>query len=196
MKAKMDFCAHCVANILQNVSNGQKITQKHICYAMQTAFLTFYPGKTMWGTSRFHLPLGHFSHSFVYCIKGLPGGKASVVWCIDFYIDTTSAQIEVCNGQYGSSAIKYLTGVDPSQIYNKLEIKEGEMKILLECAMMYGASKDRYFSDGRSCAQVSVREAFGFLLRSPKMLSTNCFFHGIMIFTPKPGLFDEIVPSA
>jgi hypothetical protein len=90
MQAKMSFCAHCMANILQNVSNGQKVTLQHINHAMQAAYLTFYPGKTMRGTAQFYMPLGHFPHGFVYCVKGISGKKASVVWDVAFFLYQSS----------------------------------------------------------------------------------------------------------
>jgi hypothetical protein len=194
MQAKMDFCTHCMVNILQNVSNGQKVTLQHINHAMQAAYLTFYPGKTMMGTSLFHLPMGHFPHGLIYYVKGDSEEKASVVWCAAFYIHTTYGIVELQKTQHSSSIIKKLSNVSPSQIYSKLKIKEGEIKILLECFVVYPeGSSSRYFSDGRPCSQVSIREAFGFLLLSSQITSFR--FRSIAIFTPKPGLFDETAPN-
>jgi hypothetical protein len=186
-----------MVNILQNVSRGQKVTLRHILYAMQAAFLTFYPGKTMYGTSQYHLPKGHFPHGFMYYVKGMPEGKASVIWGVAFYIDNTYGSADIQSSQHSFSIIKMLKNVEPSRIYDKLEIKEGEVKILVNCFCMYGSDGGRYFSDGRSWAQVSFREAFGFLILNHFDLSQRGekYFGAIVAFNSKPGLFSEAPPS-
>jgi hypothetical protein len=54
------------------------------------------------------------------------------------------------------------------------------------------------FVDGRSCKDVSPREAFGFYIISPKGHGgtyDKTYFNAVVIFTPKPGLFNETPPA-
>ncbi|MDR2781668.1 MAG: hypothetical protein LBB21_04430 [Holosporaceae bacterium] len=90
-----------------------------------------------------------------------------------------------------------------SRIYGDLKIKEGEVKIILECFLCYEIGNKRTFSDKRKTADVSPREAFGFcVLNPPTQIPTNLssftftsFFTSIVIFTPKSRLFDNNLPG-
>jgi len=90
MQKKMEFCAHCFVSMLQNISHGEKITRQHIKNALSAAYVVVFPGKTEYGTGSRRMPLGYFPHAWIYCVKGLPNGKASVVWMSVPYIDNTS----------------------------------------------------------------------------------------------------------
>jgi hypothetical protein len=85
--------------------------------------------------------------------------------------------------------------VAPSAICPELSIKPGETKIIIEnCIYFLRASYFRLV-DGRTWANISSREAFGFLLLTPKVQGDVFYFDSIVIFTPKPGLFDETPPQ-
>jgi hypothetical protein len=197
MKNKMEFVAHEMVGILQNVSQNRenkKITLTDIKHAMCAAYLSIYPGVTMYATSQYHMPLGHFVHGWIYYVTGLAEGNASVVWSAAFLIDNKDPACGIQNSQHGESIVKYKQNANPSEIYKDLRINEGEVKILVECSSMYPSkSGDRYFSDGRGCSNVSPREAFGFWALTPKSQSPNGwgYFNTVVIFTPKPGLFSE-----
>jgi hypothetical protein len=46
-------------------------------------------------------------------------------------------------------------------------------------------------TDNRTWSKISPREAFGFLILTPKAQGGEFYFTSIVIFTPKPGLFDK-----
>lgn len=92
--------------------------------------------------------------------------------------------------------MKILRNVDPSKIHPNLNIKPNEAKIIVECQLRY--NKDKYFSDGRKCANVSFREMFGFLFYNPPSIIKDnnyqsCYI-GTAIFTPRDGLFSTALP--
>jgi hypothetical protein len=202
MQAKMDFCAHCIINILQNVSQkreNKRITWNDLKFAIVSGFSTIYPGKTMFCTKASTHVYGHCPIAFVVCVKGVGGGKASVLWAM-MYSAQNSLSIDANNNtglrdNHANSAIRCLKDVHPSQIYNGLEIKEKEMKILVECNIIYISDAANFFTDGRCCGNVSFREAMGFFILNPnaatKWKANSTHFSRVMIFTPKPGLFDE-----
>jgi hypothetical protein len=196
MNSKMEFVAHEMVGILQNVSQNRankKITLTDIKHAMFAAYLSIYPGVTMHGTASYHLPLGHFPHGWIYYVTGLAKGNASVVWYVAFYSDGGTIFCDIpSTNQHSGSIIKCEQDVNPSEIYKDLTIKEGEVKVLIECSLYHHSGLIR--TDGRGC---SPREAFGFWMLTPKLQSQNdCgYFNTVVIFTPKPGLFDATGPT-
>jgi hypothetical protein len=181
-----------MAGMLQSVSCGQRVTLQNIVNAFAVAILTIYPGKTGYGTALSNFWLGHYSHGWVYCIRGESNGNASIVWLAVPYIHSVIPNIEVWLSNHMGSSIVYAKNVNPSKIHKDLKISPGELKILVECSHYYG--KHIYFPDGRM--SISSREAFKFLVLTPKVKSQNTlgYFNSIVIFTPKPGLFDETPP--
>jgi hypothetical protein len=204
MKSKLDFCAHCMVNVLQNISQkreNKKITWNDVKFAIAAGFSTIYPGKTMFATKSYTYVYGHCPMAFVVCVKGMANGKASVLWQVVFgqnnsSPNNTGAHVGLRNN-HDLSTIKCLQNVSPSQIYNGLEIKENEIKILVECAILYGKGSQNFFTDGRACDKVFFREAMGFLILNPKSEDPggSSYFTKVVIFAPKTGLFDETPPS-
>jgi hypothetical protein len=88
--------------------------------------------------------------------------------------------------------VKYATNVPPSEIHPNLKIKEGEVKILVECCHCYDTGNG-LFSDGRPCRDIPVSKAFGLWVMTvnPSSSGGKAFFPSVVIFTPKPGLFDR-----
>jgi hypothetical protein len=84
------------------------------------------------------------------------------------------------------------TNVAASIIHPNLKIKDGEIKVIIECAIFKYTGFD--YIDGRLSKNVSPREAFGFWMLSPKPIYV-CYFNTVVIFTPKPGLFDDNGPT-
>jgi hypothetical protein len=75
----------------------------------------------------------------------------------------------------------------------------------VECSIFYGIKSGAYgFNDGRLCSAVSIGKTLGFWILNPEY-STNyenghvsngfTYFNTVVIFTPKPGLFDETPPT-
>jgi hypothetical protein len=205
----MEFCGHCLINILQNISqkraeNQKKITKLDVRYAMCAAYLTIYPGKTMYATGKNRFFYGHESMSFLYYVKGLSGGKASVCWGVACWGDISEPNGKFLDGNYASASEAFTVthsnsiincgiNVNPPQIYEDLQIKEGEVKMILEVSL---ATNDTFtFLDGKSVRTVPVQRRFGLYLapvRSPRVWS---YLKTVVIFTPKPGLFNETPPA-
>jgi hypothetical protein len=197
--------------MLQNVSRSrqdQKIRSWDLRSAIIAGFLPLYPGKTMFCTSSsgrpYQKPYGHSPIGFIHCVKGRGDGKADVLWQIMYSLQGDSSPWSL--GHFGqrpnhnNSVIGYGNDILASSIYKDLKINAGEIKILVEFALIYFYGHSGYgFTDGRSCATVTPREAFGFLLLSPEpkttFLSGATYFNTVVIFTPRPGLFDETPPS-
>ena len=164
---QMDFVAQQVAQMLQNVSQqrtNKRITQNDIVNVARAAYLTVFPGVSMVPIRNEWLPLGFYVECFLFGVRGEPNNKASVKWVIQLYF---------LRGSYfgvGSASSACIAqnkqNVYPSEIYPSLTIKDGEIKIIVECHLRYGST--HYFSDGRKCSDVSFRELFGFLVYTPQ----------------------------
>jgi Flp pilus assembly protein TadG len=200
MQAKMNLCTHEVANILQNISQGRigkKITKNDIRYALAGAYLTVFPGKSMYTTLDRTAPMGYVSQGQLYCVRGNANGTANVLWCVRFHnaYDCPSPLTIVLGSVAWESLVKNEAGAIPSVIYPELKIQSGETKIIVECAFHYYRDiKPGYkFTDGRYCQNVSSGDAFGFYALN--LQKQGAFFRTVVIFTPKPGLFDATAPK-
>jgi hypothetical protein len=71
------------------------------------------------------------------------------------------------------------TEYDAASIHKDLKIKNGEVKMILD-VMLWSTTK--------------IADYVGFYVFKPKKDRTNGYFHSVVIFTPKPGLFDENTP--
>jgi hypothetical protein len=91
------------------------------------------------------------------------------------------------------SLVKNGTGAVPSVIYSELKIQSGETKMIVECALHYYRDAEYKFTDGRECKNISSRDAFGF--HALNLQKQGAFFRTVVIFTPKPGLFDATAPK-
>ncbi|MDR2157893.1 MAG: hypothetical protein LBO02_01075, partial [Holosporaceae bacterium] len=201
INSRMSFCAYCMASMLQEVSQNRenkKITVADLKNVATSAFLTIYPGKTTYPTSLQKFIYGHFLDCFVHCVKGV-NGNASVLWnkrmCSYNYTGAGPSDIYCGSftGSHWSSMVKCQQNVAPSSICKDLTIKNGETKIIVECLsyvdLNYG------FTDGRP-GSTSARERFGFWIMNIKPRGGTCgYFNQVVIFTPKPGLFDETQPT-
>jgi hypothetical protein len=92
--------------------------------------------------------------------------------------------------------VRFLQNNLASLIYKNLKIKKDEIKIIIECYSYFcnSANSAYTFGDGRPCKNVSPRDAFNFFILSPKPTQW-AYFNSIIIFTPKPGLFNETPPA-
>jgi hypothetical protein len=87
------------------------------------------------------------------------------------------------------------TDVSPSSIYPGFSIQSGQIKILVEVTLHYSSASFYYFTDGRPHASVPAKTAFGFWVLFPPKKGDAIYFNTVVIFTPRPGLFDETPPA-
>jgi hypothetical protein len=174
----MEFCANCVVNLLQNASNGNKLRIRDVFNAFCAACLTIYPGKSVWNSI-------NWPHGFVHYVSGSSGGRASVKWCLRPYINGHNRINGIDSGLgHPRSSVPSLQNVTPSSIYENLEIRDKGVKIIVEIVAV--------------CSTANVSKDFGFLSLTPKRSKASYsdnYFPTIVIFTPKPGLFDESEPK-
>ena len=92
----------------------------------------------------------------------------------------------------GNSIIKYKSNVLPEEIYSQLKINSGDIKILIELFSQWSASYTNNVGNKKN----SLKEALELYIATPKQVRTNpaSFFNTVVIFTPKPGLFDPDNP--
>jgi hypothetical protein len=90
---------------------------------------------------------------------------------------------------------------NPAAVYPGFSISDGEVKIIVEIAPYFytGHTGCRYLNGS---VAASNKKVFGFFVVDPLVttyvqstMGRCTFFSAVAIFTPKPGLFDEIPPS-
>ncbi|MDR2781746.1 MAG: hypothetical protein LBB21_04840 [Holosporaceae bacterium] len=197
----MKFVTHEAVNILQNTHRSVK--KIDIVYALVAAYLSVYPGRTMFKDTTGWHKFGHFPRAWIYYIKCESNGNASAVWDFHCYIQTSVVNGITCirmGGVHQSSTFTAWSG-PPESMHPQLQIALGEVKILLECSYCYHYHSFYSFSDGRNCGSVLPREAFGFLVSNPKEYKGRYnngegnYFDAVVVFTPKSGLFSSSIPS-
>jgi hypothetical protein len=191
--------------MIQNISQSRtdkKITLKDLRYCISAAFLSFYPGTTQFAKSHTVFKQPGFVHGKIFYVVGNDNGKASVPWAMQYQYgggstSCTSPESVVISKHDDDE--RYVTRVrnnkEPSEICPKLSIKPGETKIIIENFIYFTKSASYKLTDNRTWLNISLREAFGFLILTPKVQGVSFYFTSIVIFTPKPGLFDESVPG-
>lgn len=191
-------------NVSQNRAD-KKITLMDLRYSVATAFLTLYPGITMYYQNKGHA-LGHFPHPVIFYVKGLENGNASCIWRVQLHpskagIGETPQKMDagVAKNHHQICTVQYKTDAAPSKIYPSLKINPGEVKIIIESIIFHSGGYP--FMDGSS-SDIPLRNIFHFLMFTPKATnlsgnkrSDSGFFNSVTIFTPKPGLFDETPPK-
>ncbi len=212
--SQTEFVAQQFANIIQNISQkreNKKITVNDLKYTVALAYQTIYPGKTMfWQGSGNHFV--HIPHPIIYYVKGNNDGTATTVWGKPFWTNdspvTSPATIktEAQTSSHDISLINMGTNLQPSQIYQTLKINPGEVKIIVE-AIIFFKTTDK---DTSGKSGYTARDVFGCRSVSPKLwFNKNSsythidaagglrggYFNSVVIFTPKPGLFDETAPT-
>ena len=210
--SQTEFVAQQFANIIQNISqkrDNKKITIRDIKYAASLAFLSMYPGKTMYriGTSGGRHELSHAPRLNIFYIKGLPGGKASCSWGRRFLGEGASTPITWSpssnfSGSGDTSSVR-TSASTPSDIYPTLKIGENEEKIIVEVNIFNAShvmNANNYVETDKQATL--AKKAFNCRLVTPKPLKTEAastqgwYFDSVVIFTPKPGLFDPDNPPA
>ena len=201
--SRMEFVVRQMAQILQLVSNGRPITQKHIKYAVGAAYLSFYPGTALYSTSGATGPYygPGFAHGKIYYVVCDNGGKASVQWCMQWQLgggtsrgtDPNSIAVSSIT-EDARSLIRTKLSVTPSEIYPPLSMNPGEKKIILEAFIYFAPNTGYQKVGGKSWG--SVQNEFGFYIISPKPArTTEFYFDKVVMFSPRPGLFSETPPQ-
>ena len=189
VNAKLEFVNHQFINVVQNKEAGGKVTKKDIMNALALAYQIVFPGKTLYSGFR----KAYSAYTMIYYVKGEAGGKASCKWVLHITPNTaTSPNMITALAKSGASysTVTWGTNVVPSTIYPTLTIFEGQEQIIVENMLYWNYG----FSDASNFAPRTAKEAFGFYLLNPKVKGTQMFFNSVLIFTPKPGLFDETGP--
>jgi hypothetical protein len=204
MQEKMKFCAHCAANMFQNVSQARgnkKITLQDYKYISCSAFLPYYGGGTrQYGNNSENYAVPTPQMSLCY-LKGTGINKVKMIWavvsCWGFPppsrgSDTIRAGAVVQD--YAMAPRVYTnTEYDAGYVCKDLKLNAGEVKMMVDV-----------YLNASWCPRMSGKRRvppglWGLLLCSPEAESwgsnTGGWFHYKIIFTPKPGLFSESPPT-
>jgi len=193
--SQTEFVGQQMANILQNIARTKKITMNDIKYAASLAYLTIYPGTTMFTTTpgkEYHV-FTHQPRVYMHYVKSGSEGKASSVWMLwvrpGSSTDPKNWDSEGAAGKYAGSVVQFKTNVTPSSIYPTLKMDSGHDKVIIETQIRWDSSGQRN-ANGKLLK--STREVFGCYLANIKQ-SKN-YFVSVVIFTPNSG-FTEDLPT-
>jgi hypothetical protein len=189
IQAKLDFCACCGVNMFQNVSAGRidkKVKIQDLKYISCVLFHPYFIGVGHYtGASSNNSCFGHILLCYV---KGVGENRAVMKWQAlnNFGQVPPARQSIVVKSGHAYNYVTVLNGdigteYNASSIYKDLKIKNGEVKMILD-VMLWTDSKPKSAS------------FWGFYVFNPKKDRTSGYFHSVVIFTPKPGLFDENTP--
>lgn len=205
MQEKMQFVATEISSMLQNVSQermDKTVTLTDLKNVIGCAYLSFFPGDTQYSTAKNTLPLGYGPSGHIYCVRGESDDKASVLWCKRWnsaVVDYVPNSLIIEDERDARSLINLGENVSPSDIYEDLEIYEGEIKIIVEAATC--CSESYKLSDGGTVVELGGRsKAYGFYVYPFKgafsdKAGESISLNSVVIFTPKPGLFSETPPE-
>ncbi|MBO4405119.1 MAG: hypothetical protein J5821_00130 [Alphaproteobacteria bacterium] len=200
--SQTEFVAQQMANILQNLAKkraaeGKTLGPDDLSHAASLAYLTIYPGTTMYSTAEGSLRHGltHCPFFTVYYVEGMSEGKAKCKWGTAFtstYNKTPPFRFykNITANQTWSTVTYNSSGVDASTIYPTLKVEEGKPKIILETTLYWTEN----MADTNGKKVNSAREAFGLRFVNPKRLY-NLYFHSVVIFSPNKG-FPEVRPDS
>ena len=193
--SQTEFVAQQMANILQNIAKTRAIKRDDIKHAAALAYLTIYPGTTMYNlqdSGSYHY-FFHMPRVYIYYIKGKSDGKASTMWgCYanTYNIKFASWRSDVLSSNSSYSVINMGTNIIQSNIYPTLKVEEERSKVIIEVQLAWGSGYAN--SNGEKVS--SAREAFGLRLVNPKPHATNTYFPAVVTFIPNSG-FTEDVPQ-
>jgi hypothetical protein len=205
MKKQIEFVTFEIAGMIQNISQSRankRITYNDFRYCVSAAFLSFYLGTREFPSSYnvFKQPGG--VHGKFFYVVGNADGTASVPWAVQYQLinvggNTTPKTMTIVKAPDDARYVtRVKNNVAPSEICPKLSINPGEIKIIIENFIYFIKSGNcKLTNDKRTWNDFSPREAFGFLFLTPKAQGNEFYFTSVVIFTPKPGLFDGTIPS-
>jgi hypothetical protein len=184
-----EFVGQQMVNILQNIAKTRTVTQLDIKYAASLAYLTVYPGTTMYSTSGdLHHIFNHQPRVYVSYVEGESDGKASIKWTYwtrsgaGETPDTWNAGF-LAAGNTDQSAISNKINANSSEIYPTLKTEETKPKVLIDVQLRRENRPEK--------------ETFGFYFVNPKYVGNNQtgYFSSVMIFSPNNG-FSSTRPAA
>ena len=202
MQDQSRLVAHEIASMLQNVSQGRedkKITLDDFKRVVCAAYLTMYPGTTMYSTrsgGRYH-KFAHYPQPYVSYVKSDSSGKASMLWQLgvspaENIGDPISCSYYRLTYNIGRLAVKFGKNQAPENIYSGLKMDPNEVKILVDCNMFLECnSGGAKFSDG---TVPTLKNSCGLRLINPPYTQKGAathLFHSVSIFTPRRGIFDD-----
>ncbi len=191
--SQTEFVAQQIANMIQNISKNREnkaVTLRELARISRLAWLSVYPESAMFfqGSDTVY-SFGHTYQTMIYYVQANEDGTASCKWRLFVRGQSRTHYAGVYYTDNKGSPVRYKTNVQPSEIYPLLKLEPGQDKIIVVTDLYRKSSYTK--PDGIS---LSNKQAFGFYLLDPKHLDENTgtwyFFHSVVIFTPKPGLFD------
>ena len=206
--SQTEFVGQQMANVIQNISQKRgaentsklRITQDDLKYAFCLANLSMFPGTTIY-TQDANYP-GYTTWVQMYRVVGAGDGKAKCThrWELSAWNGEKppkSIWYACLSGTHNGSKITYYdTAVTPSQIYPTLKMGSGdnttEEKIIIEVCLFTDAAI-------RPAGKTTEKQILGLYLSTPSFRLFGRFrfyFHSVVIFTPKKGLFSDDPPPA
>jgi len=190
IKEKVEFCAYCYVNMVQNISQNRenkRITLTDLGNIIAASSLPYFGG----GTSQYgggdiqSYTHGFFPHPMLLFVKGLDNGKAKIMWIVKamwFPPGGSAATTSASDASY-HCLVNWNIGreLEPSAVCEGFSIKPGEIKMVL----------DYYFFSSTDTVPAAK---WGLLILAPQKETVWGYFHRVVIFIPKPGLFDDNPP--
>lgn len=186
-----------MVNILQNIAytrlqEGNTISLLDIKRAASLAYLSIYPGTTMFTTKLGYqyLAFHHQPRIYMYYVKNNSDGTASVPWRLWIH---SGNQINPNDWSYGylkntspQSLVTVATNVPPSSIYPTLKIDDGNPRIIVEVQIRWDPSEQK---DANGKTANSAREVFNLFAVNLKSKHKNKadYFTSVVTFTPNDG---------
>ncbi|MDR2781263.1 MAG: hypothetical protein LBB21_02270 [Holosporaceae bacterium] len=192
MQAKMELCANCAVSMLQNISaqrENKRVAISDFCEINRSCHMSF---------PRIGLEQNKvFVNTTLLYVCGTGNNKCKVIWSMYH-----EPQLYLYGVGISTKSGDYLTGAgasifcrnparlhwecDSTVLHPNFSIKAGERKVILETGYAGYISWEN--------------PKLGLRLLKPKPASGTGpgwmkYFCTIVIFTPKPGLFDDNVPS-
>lgn len=193
-KSQVNFMAEIMTNVIQNISQNRtdkRITLRDLNYARATAGLTYYGGTSHYSVNKNNFrPLKSCLEFYMYLAEGTGHNRCKLKWGIagGWFRDTPDniGSMGVFNYQSDHSIVRYNSrDTESSSIYQSLQIENGQLKIIVDLCLE--TVTDTF----------PTLKKFGLYLVSPKKQvgNSSTYFHSVIIFTPKPGLFSETPPE-
>ena len=204
--SQTEFVATQMVQMIQSISQNRAskaITPNDLKYIHCAAWLSVYPGTTMYLKNNKGYDFAHMPRSQIFYVKGVGNGKVSCLWRA--YIIMTSSSGDVPNTVFYDTAknqddsaawiTQYKKNVVPSQINSKLPvIPQGETRIIVEVAITRRDGKDP------SGKIIPLRESLVFYLLTPKtklsqQQNAASIANSCVVFSPNPNLFTDEPPQ-
>jgi hypothetical protein len=199
-KKRVELCANCAVNMIQN--NNRKVTLKDITNISCAAFVPYFGGgEKQYATA--NTVYGHSSVVTLFYIKGTGTNTAKIMWYVgqsglgnpknrSFWKKTSGT---VAGWTRFAVGLPINTEHSVELIKKGLTINNEEVKMILVSYLYI----DESFLMPNKINIKSTPSLWGFLTLDPKADRVNgsqrSYFEAIVVFSPKPGLFDDSGPQ-